>query len=779
MINNTVSEIEQYVTKLVYRTKLTKMLRCFIYALLISVSLICSLIWSLYSFTHANVIFIAFIVFTSLFAVLYYFEKVKAVNSNSVLEHLNRKEKVFEESVHLIIKKDTELNQLQLLQKRKNINHFEILYQNGTLFNCLPKLSISNVFKVFVCCMLAACAIKLVVHVTSYFLINAPLVNNRHSLEKVKAEPIKIIDSQIKVIPPAYTQKKAFETDDLNLKIIENSIVEWRFKFSDENLNYFLINGSGNKDALEKNKQNEFVFTKQIKQTAIYRIAYSSHDELTNIAGVYVIEVVLDKSPKVKITQPNKTLVEIARTEKPLFDISAIVNDDFGINKVEIIASVAKGSGEAVKFRDEKFQFESYQGSDLNREYKKRWLLTDLNMEPGDEVYFSIHVTDNKLPTPLTTKSSSMIVRWLDEQQVEMAAEGLRINFIPEYFRSQRQIIIETEQLIADKNDLSEKIFQEKSIDLGQSQSDLKQKYGQYLGDEFGEGPGEQHGLADGYHGGEEVVQGEVSTGVDAEHSKDGDEKNHHRKSSSHSEVEHFHESNSEEHLGNAKQLIAQFTHEHNDIEVAALSSRDPKSWMKKAVNVMWQAELHLMLSEPSKALPYEYQAYQYLKLAKQAERIYVKRLGFEPPPVKEDNRLKGELKDIVSYDIALTDFPDNQSDQAIYKKSYLLLTTWPENKVLDDKAKGILIALKIKLLALAKQRSALINYATKVERLIMAEKLREPGCEKCLDELQSKLWQLMDRAMSLPQLRQYNSVINNEQLQHYMSSIKKLKREN
>lgn len=777
-MNNSVNRVEQYIAKLVRQAKLNNILRCLVYTLFITAGFVSSLIWNQYSFAHINMAFITVIISISVFGVLYYFKNSKEINSSSVLEHLNRNEKSFEESAQLITKPDDELNLLQLLQKKKNINSLELLYKNGTLFNSLPKLSVSNVFNIFAWCVFAVCAIKLTVCMVGTFSIDTVLVNNKQNLENVEVQPIKLIYSRIKIIPPAYTKEKAFETDDLNLKVIENSMVEWRFKFSDDNLNYFFINSDGNKEALVKNKQNEFVFSKQIGQTSIYRIAYSSDSQLANITGVQAIEVILDKSPKIKIIQPNKTLVEVASTEKPLFNISAIVNDDFGINKVEIIASVAKGSGEAVKFRDEKFQFESYQGNELNREYKKRWLLTDLNMEPGDEVYFSIHVTDNKSPEPLTTKSSSMIVRWLDDQQVELGAEGLRINFIPEYFRSQRQIIIETEQLIADKNDLPEEKFQEKSIDLGQSQSDLKQKYGQYLGDEFGEGPGEQLGLADGYHGGEEVVQGEVNAGLDAEHSKDGDEKHHHRKSSSHSEVEHSHESNAEEQLGNAKQLIEQFTHEHNDIEVAALSSRDPKSWMKKAVSVMWQAELHLMLSEPSKALPYEYQAYQYLKLAKQAERIYVKRLGFEPPPVKEDNRLKGELKDIFSYETVLMDTPDHQSEQAVYKKSYLLLTTWPENKLLNDKGKKILTELKVKLLGLAKQRPALINYVTKVEQLIIAEKLVGSNCEKCLGELQGKLLQLMTRVTSLPRLKQYGAAINNESLQHYMDSIKKLKRE-
>ena len=71
---------------------------------------------------------------------------------------------------------------------------------------------------------------------------------------------------------------------------------------------------------------------------------------------------------------------------------------------------------------------------------------------------------------------------------------------------------------------------------------------------------------------------------------------------------------------------------------------------MKRSIANMWQAELHLMLSQPEQALPYEEQALKFLKMAKKAERIYVKRLGFEPPPVSEQRRYLGELDEILTY---------------------------------------------------------------------------------------------------------------------------------
>ena len=66
------------------------------------------------------------------------------------------------------------------------------------------------------------------------------------------------------------------------------------------------------------------------------------------------------------------------------------------------------------------------------------------------------------------------------------------------------------------------------------------------------------------------------------------------------------------------------------------------------ALEQMWQSELYLRLYEPEKALPYEKKALEYLKSVQQKSRVYVKRTGFDPPPIKEEEkRLTGELKDI------------------------------------------------------------------------------------------------------------------------------------
>jgi hypothetical protein len=62
----------------------------------------------------------------------------------------------------------------------------------------------------------------------------------------------------------------------------------------------------------------------------------------------------------------------------------------------------------------------------------------------------------------------------------------------------------------------------------------------------------------------------------------------------------------------------------------------------------MWEAELRLRTGRLRDALPFENEALRRLKALQQKSRIYVKRVGFEPPPLEPaETRLSGDLDDV------------------------------------------------------------------------------------------------------------------------------------
>ncbi|KAA9131453.1 DUF4175 domain-containing protein [Marinihelvus fidelis] len=552
---------------------------------------------------------------------------------------------------------------------------------------------------------------------------------------------LQLTDSRVTVIPPAYTGLPAFTQDALDVELPEGSRVEWRLRFNQPG-DYALRLG----DALlplQRQDDGTLVAEQQVDDTGLYRLVVMAVGEELSIPGIYTLAVTLDRPPDVRIIEPDSATMEIPMAGPARFASTALVRDDYGIGDVEIRASVAKGAGEGVKFRDEVFHFDASESADDGTRYSRDWDLAAIGMAPGDEVYFFVVATDNRAPEPNSARSDTVVVRWLDEAPSGVAAEGIAIDLMPDYFKSQRQIIIETEALIADRQALDRDNFDATSRALGQAQSDLKQRYGQYLGDEFGEG--------DGY---EAAV--ETETADDDDHAEDAEAHNH----------EHLHAEPGHGELasgpppagldpsGGADALVSRFGHAHGAAEIGPITSRNPVGMMKRAISNMWQAELHLLLSEPSQALPYEYEALKYLNLARQAERVYTRRLGFEPPPVSEERRLQGELDEVRSRSHRLEP-PAPDGDRVLFSALLDWISRANPAEPLDTDSRERLAHARNRLEQLSRQRPALITHAATIERVLVAGQLAVDDCPDCLPALRDALWTLLPAARAVPRTGQ------------------------
>ena len=49
--------------------------------------------------------------------------------------------------------------------------------------------------------------------------------------------------------------------------------------------------------------------------------------------------------------------------------------------------------------------------------------------------------------------------------------------------------------------------------------------------------------------------------------------------------------------------------------------------------------------------MPYQHDALEIIQDIKNSARIYVHRIGFDPPPIKEENRLSGDTEEITNFD--------------------------------------------------------------------------------------------------------------------------------
>jgi hypothetical protein len=519
-------------------------------------------------------------------------------------------------------------------------------------------------------------------------------------------------------------------TDSLDLELPEGSMVTWQLQFRRPG-RYALVIGDAEPVVMEPGPRESHVARVRIDQTSLYRIVTEINDTQQALAGVYTLSVSLDKPPRVRIVEPDDTALEIGRDETVRFGSQVEVRDDFGVRDVEIRASVARGSGEGVKFRDEVFTFDTQTGDDADNPashaYSRAWDLRKLGMEPGDEVYFFVVASDNREPQPNVSRSETVVVRWLDEAPEVVSAGDLAIDVMPEYYKSQRQIIIETEQLIADRDQLAEDTFAATSMALGEWQAELKNRYGQYLGDEFGES-------LDG-----DIEVPELDEETEAEDHDDHDHGDHADEGSP-----------GAGRPGSAEAVVAQFMHTHEASDIGPVSARNPVGLMKRALASMWQAELYLRLAQPADSLPHQYEALAYYNRAREADRIFTQRLGFEPPPVSEERRLTGDIDDVQSGRLEEAAAADPSDDRLFRELHDRLSRRSPIEPFSPDEIE-LLGRAADRLQQLSTDRPALITRAATLERLRVAGGPAAGDCDGCIGGAIRAAWSMLSSPNATP----------------------------
>ncbi|GGB97611.1 hypothetical protein [Dyadobacter sediminis] len=457
------------------------------------------------------------------------------------------------------------------------------------------------------------------------------------------------------IIPPAYTKLPKRESGDLNVSTISGSSLQWKIAFTHaENLEVRLANNRGEEIAFRR-KQGSFIHSDRLTGSGLYAIKGYWKDSLVYQSEFYRLEAIPDLAPKIEPASKELYKYHFLKDKKTI-RISAKISDDFLVKQAFIVATLARGSGENVKFREVKFPLapSDFKQARLQKEID----LNALNFAPGDELYYYWAAVDNKTPQANFSKSDTYFLVFKDTAQIEEAELAtMAVNIMPEYFRSQRQIIIDTEKLITRRKKLAKKEFASVSNEIGFDQKVLRLRYGQYLGEEFETSIGGGGAPPPGTDGGNML---DAFT-----HKSDGEGEAAERRASepAHQDThEHGNEHSDAAEKDPIAALMEQYVHAHDDAETNTFYEESTRSLLKMALEQMWQSELHLRMYEPEKALPFEHKALEYLKSAQHKARTYVKKSGYDPPPIKEkEKRLSGELKEISS-DLNSVKFFDDKS---------------------------------------------------------------------------------------------------------------------
>jgi hypothetical protein len=653
--------------------------------------------------------------------------KLFSLKDEQFTSYLNKQYLQLEHSADLLLKNPDSLHGLAQLQAQKITERFHQLFPKIKLPNLLPQSAGSVVI-----------ALLLYVALTSFVSVNPATSGKPNLASQIAASPTEAARIQslfIQVTPPAYTRLTSSDATQPELKVPEGSKVSWKLKFSSEiSSSQLIISG---KDSVQFSQSSDgYQVSYQIHESGFYQIQWKQNEKVTR-SDFYRIEIITDQPPKITIDNLNQ-FTKLALRDKLSLTIQSTLTDDYGLSHSIIVATVSKGSGESVKFREEKLAFDQpISGKQLKA--SRQIDLLKMGMEPGDELYFYVEATDNKTPSPNYNRTETFFIALQDTtQQTVVEDEGLGVDLMPDYFRSQRQIIIDTEKLLKEKKKISLPQFKSTSNELGYDQKVLRLRYGQFLGEEFEDqiGKVEDHSEEEEDH--ENVV---------AKFGHTHDKENEHNLVAEKKEESHGHDHKGSDSKAESENPLEAFAHNHDDGEQATFFVQSVRAKLKAALTVMWDAELYLRLYQPEKSLPYQYTALRLLKEISNDSRIYVHRTGFDPPPLKEEKRLTADLSEVRN------STRDNSTITTIafpqIRKALVMIESW------QQKNKHVLSVADKKQLQLAGQELARLvmeQPGQYLEGLSMLKRLEESNMNPTelksqLTALQNLFWKVLPRS--------------------------------
>jgi hypothetical protein len=406
------------------------------------------------------------------------FRRRGPVGALAVARHLNRTVSAVEESADLLLHPVEHLSPLERLQRERVERRLDALTRP-------PRLPTRATY---LACGYAA----VILFVTAGLLYGGVRLREPGRTAAPQSPPPappsgppRIMGVEVRLRPPGYTRRPERTTREWDLDIEEGARVTWRIRTDRPGGAVSLVTSDG--DTLRSRSLGSGVFevASVAEHSQLYQVAL--RDGATDVTSDYHrFTVVPDEPPSLTIVHPAPR-TSIAPGEPLMVPLEVVAGDDYGVADASIVATVTAGSGEAVKFREVTLAFDTRTGQPDDQTVVLRRVLdlAALRMAPGDELYFYVIARDHHLPQPNTGRSDTYFISLIDTSHVVLAdLSGLAVTGLPEYLRSERQIIIDTERLIAEAARLSVPVVRDRSDAIGFDQHALRDRYGEMVGDE-------------------------------------------------------------------------------------------------------------------------------------------------------------------------------------------------------------------------------------------------------------------------------------------------------
>jgi hypothetical protein len=325
---------------------------------------------------------------------------------------------------------------------------------------------------------------------------------------------------------------------------------------------------------------------------------------------VLVLEPIADSVPVVRLDAPARdTVLRVARGS---LSLAADVRDDLGLADAAFEIIISAGGGELYTFRTIRVGAQEYAAGTKSAQVNGAVRLDSLGLKPGDLMHLRAIARDrNDVAGAGRGASETRTIRIARADEYDSVSVDPAPPSEPEKDAlSQRMILQQTQELVAERRRLSESAVTQRSRRIAVDQTKLRKKVGEVVFVRLGEdGGGEhEHFAGDGHqHAPEGVVNPDALLAA-AERAANVDP-------------------------------TRNLDHDGDETPVVAINRP-----LLEAYNHMWRASEELELGAPDRAIPWMQRAIEALQRARAAERIYLR--GRPPRVVVDINRVRLVGKD-------------------------------------------------------------------------------------------------------------------------------------
>ncbi|HVT60783.1 MAG TPA: hypothetical protein VHR45_20595 [Thermoanaerobaculia bacterium] len=435
---------------------------------------------------------------------------------------------------------------------------------------------------------------------------------------------------RVEVDPPRYTGLPPHFVDGWRVRAEEGARVAFRIELAGAADRAVLRFGEEDQ-ALARGADGAWRTERRGRQSELYALRVFARGREVLRGPLARLEVVRDQPPVLEVLHP-APLTLVSSAAPGTLDLEVAAHDDYAVAGVEAQLVLARGRGEQVRFRELKRSLLPRPGG----RFAARLDLAALGLAADVEIFLRFEARDNREPEPGRTRSATLRIRMptAEERPSAALAAGIALPAALAMFRSERQIILDTERLLRDQPHLGAAELQRRAQDIGFDQHALRLRYGALLGEEV------ESGLA------VEAAEAEVAAARAARDSAGGAAASTPAPGSAAAPSANAHPGAGGG--GSAADLAARLpagmVHMHDSAESATFLPEALRREMREILAAMWDAEGRLRGVDPRGALPFEERALRQLKDVQQRSRVYVAKVGSEAPEVDPARRLTGDL---------------------------------------------------------------------------------------------------------------------------------------